>query len=132
MVWYDTFDSIFWLGTLAAVIGCFGAAIKYCVKAKCNRCRLCCGLLEVERDIEAEVREDMAQIEAATRARHTQSSVALGGTSVRGGITPRRGSGETTLPGGADTNRSTFFTMPSPLRIPTGTGVSTSGPINRA
>jgi hypothetical protein len=126
MVWYDTFDSIFWLGTLAAVIGCFGASMRYCVRAKCNRCRLCCGLLEVERDIEAEVREDMAQIEAA-RTRANTGGLNTG-ASVRSAITPRRGSGDT----GAESGRNTLFSMPSPMRIPTGTAVSGSGPINRA
>jgi hypothetical protein len=103
MVWFDTFGDTFWLAVLAALVGICGVSLKSCLRAKCIRCKLCCGALEVERDIAAELREDMVALETRTAL---PSAV---GASVRA-TTPRRGSpAGLSVPGG-ESSRSTFFT----------------------
>jgi hypothetical protein len=48
----------FWQFFVISVIGLIGVIIRAVYTSKCNRCS-CCGLL-IERNIEAEVQEDLA------------------------------------------------------------------------
>lgn len=59
MVWYDTFNSVFWLGILGAVAGVVGLCLRNCVKQKCATVELCFGLCKIQRDVLAETREEM-------------------------------------------------------------------------
>jgi hypothetical protein len=51
---YNTFNSGFWLSLAAMIFGFGGVMIKACYSSKCKNLSVCCGLLSVERDIEAE------------------------------------------------------------------------------
>lgn len=63
MVWYQTFDSVFFLGVLGATAGVVGLCLKNCVRTKCNSIDLCCGFLKIERDVGAETREEIRALE---------------------------------------------------------------------
>ena len=57
--WYDKFNSSFWLSVTGLIIGSIATCFAYCYKSKCSHIRLCGGLIDVMRDIEAEL-EDVA------------------------------------------------------------------------
>ena len=57
--WYDQFNSSFWLSVTGLIIGSIATCFAYCYKSKCSHIRLCGGLIDVMRDIEAEL-EDVA------------------------------------------------------------------------
>ena len=40
-----------------------GLAIKYCLKSKCEKFSLCFGLFEINRRVDLEVQEELAQME---------------------------------------------------------------------
>jgi hypothetical protein len=85
MVWYDTFDSVFFLGVLGAVIGLCGVGMKYCTKAKCRQCSVCFGAVNVERDTQAEMVEDLRLIDSRVAG---QSSRGLANHSDSFTLTP--------------------------------------------
>jgi hypothetical protein len=62
-MWYEIFDSVFWITVLSILTGCIGLCIKYCLKSKCDNVKCCYGLVEIHRDIEAETEEEMKQME---------------------------------------------------------------------
>jgi len=62
-MWYDTFDSAFWITIITILTGCIGLCIKYCLKSKCDNVKCCFGLVEIHRDTEAETEEEMKQME---------------------------------------------------------------------
>ena len=54
-MWYDTFDSAFWLTSLGIFAGVLTLAIKSCLSSKCSQVS-CCGIRCI-RDVELEERE---------------------------------------------------------------------------
>ena len=50
----NTFDAVFFLTLSTAILAFLGLAIKSCFKSKCNSVSLCCGLINVQRDVNAE------------------------------------------------------------------------------
>ncbi len=67
MVWYNTFDSIFWMSIATLIIGAFGMSIKYCLKSRCENLNLCCGLIHIHRRVDLEVQEEMKHMELGIR-----------------------------------------------------------------
>ena len=63
-MWFDTFDSAFFLTIAGIVAGIVGVVVNGCLKSRCKNVRCCC--MECVRDTEAEDREAMAV--APTRA----------------------------------------------------------------
>lgn len=63
MVWYDTFEGAFWLTVLSLLTGCFGYALRMCLKSKCETFNLCWGLINLTRRVDLEVQEEMKAIE---------------------------------------------------------------------
>ena len=57
-------DSYFWLALGGLVFGSIGMLIRYSYKSKCKTVKLCC--VKIERDIEAEEKEDMEEMKHAT------------------------------------------------------------------
>jgi hypothetical protein len=59
-MWYNTFDSAFWLTIAGIGSACFGLVVKACLKSRCKEVRLF-GMSCV-RDTEAEDREALAHV----------------------------------------------------------------------
>jgi len=58
MVWYQTFDSAFFLTIAGILAGVVGVVINGCLKSRCKEVRFCG--VSVERDTDAEDREALA------------------------------------------------------------------------
>lgn len=63
MVWYNTFDSVFWLGVMGGLAGVIGLCLKNCVKTKCKSIDLCYGFFKIERDVGIESTEEIRAME---------------------------------------------------------------------
>ena len=61
--WIDTFDAVFWITISTLVCGSFGLVIRYCLKSKCDNISICCGLINIHRDVKAEVEEELKEME---------------------------------------------------------------------
>jgi hypothetical protein len=61
--WIDTFDAVFWITISTLVCGSFGLVVRYCLKSKCDNINICCGLVNVHRDVKLEAEEEMKEIE---------------------------------------------------------------------
>ena len=58
------YNGTFWLSISAMILLTFvGTLTAYCLKSKCKNCNVSFGLVQVERDIQAEVEEEKLQIE---------------------------------------------------------------------
>jgi hypothetical protein len=56
-------ESVFLLSVVTIASGIIGLCIRYLFKCKCNEFSLCCGLINVHRDIESE--KEIASFEFA-------------------------------------------------------------------
>ena len=63
MSWMSTFDGVFFITIATILAGSFGLSVRYCLKSKCERFNLCCGLFEIVRRVDLEVQEELAQME---------------------------------------------------------------------
>ena len=57
-MWYATFNDVFWLSITPMVLGAGALCVRYAYRSKCSNVRVCCGLLEIERDVEQEAELD--------------------------------------------------------------------------
>ena len=58
----NEFGGTFWL-TITGVISAFvSGALVYAIKSKCSRCSLCFGLIDIQRDVALETKEQMFEI----------------------------------------------------------------------
>ena len=48
------FNSVFWLSISTMILTSFSVLLKYCLKSKCDKIDLCCGLIKVHRSVELE------------------------------------------------------------------------------
>ena len=53
-MWYNEFNSTFFLSICTMAFTFFGLAIRYAFKSKCDNIE-CCGILKVHRDVAREV-----------------------------------------------------------------------------
>jgi hypothetical protein len=58
---YQTFNSGFFLSLGAVIFGFLGVVIKTCYQSKCRQCRICYGMINVERDVEGEEKFDITR-----------------------------------------------------------------------
>jgi hypothetical protein len=58
MVWYDTFDSVFWLSISPMVLGACALCVRYAYRSKCTHVRLCWNCIDVERNVDDEIIAD--------------------------------------------------------------------------
>ena len=72
MVWYQTFDSTFWITISTIVTATIGLAVKMCVKSKCSTFR--CFGIECIRDTRAELEEHEFDVEHARHSPSTDSA----------------------------------------------------------
>lgn len=63
MMWYDTFDAVFFLSLGSIIYGGLGVTLSYCFKSKCNDFTLCYGMVHVERNVLAENEESKVEME---------------------------------------------------------------------
>jgi hypothetical protein len=59
MVWYDVFDSVFFLSIATALLGTAAICGRQIYKSKCSEFKLCC--FSIKRDTRAEEDIDMAE-----------------------------------------------------------------------
>lgn len=57
-MWYATFNDVFWLSITPMVLGAGALCVRYAYRSKCSNVRVCCGLLEIQRDVEQEAELD--------------------------------------------------------------------------
>ena len=60
MTWFQEFNSTFWLAVAGSTSAGFAILLRYIFKSKCRRFS-CCGLI-IERDVEAELREQELEL----------------------------------------------------------------------
>lgn len=60
---WGIFDAVFWITISTLVCGSFGLVVRYCLKSKCDNINICCGLINVHRDVKAEIDLEMKEIE---------------------------------------------------------------------
>jgi hypothetical protein len=53
-MWYNTFDSFFWITITTLLTGSIGLSLKFCLKSKCDNVNLCWGMIKVHRNTELE------------------------------------------------------------------------------
>ena len=58
MAYIDNFSSEFWVVIVGSVIGFFTIVIQQCYKSKCDNYNMCYGLIQIHRNIDAEVELD--------------------------------------------------------------------------
>ena len=63
MVWYTTFDAIFWMTLAGGILG----LIALIVKSKCRSFSICWGGLIIERDIAAEIELEEFRVNNANK-----------------------------------------------------------------
>ncbi len=75
MSWYQEFNSSFWLSITGLFIGSIATCFAYCYRSKCSHIKLCGGLIDVMRDIEAELEDVANDIPAPTNPTTNPSPV---------------------------------------------------------
>lgn len=53
-MWYNTFDSVFFVTVITIMTGSIGLCLKFCLKSKCDNVKLCYGLINIHRNVELE------------------------------------------------------------------------------
>lgn len=61
--WIETFDAVFWITISTLVCASFGLVVRYCLKSKCDNINICCGLINVHRDVKLENDLEEKQLE---------------------------------------------------------------------
>lgn len=75
-VW-TIFDGFFWIGVLGALCGGLGLALRAATRIKCSNCRMCFGLIDVQRDVAGEEAVDIERLAAAPRRNSGETTVGL-------------------------------------------------------
>lgn len=57
MTWYQEFNSVFWITVATLFTGSIALCVRYSLKSKCDLVKLCCGLVEIHRNVELENNE---------------------------------------------------------------------------
>ena len=57
------YDGVFFISISTIIVGFLGLSVRYCLKSKCERFSCCFGLFEIQRRVDLEVQEELAQIE---------------------------------------------------------------------
>lgn len=51
-------SEVFWSFFITSIIGCLVGSFRLCYKSKCRNVKLCCQLVEIERDTAGEIEID--------------------------------------------------------------------------
>jgi hypothetical protein len=60
---FDNLDSAFLLTMATLVFGFLGVSVRLCLKSKCDDCSICFGLIQIHRNVDAELQEEKIEIE---------------------------------------------------------------------
>lgn len=61
--WSSTYDAVFFISLATLIFGFLGLIVRYALKSKCEHFKCCFGLFEIDRRVDLEVQEEMAQME---------------------------------------------------------------------
>jgi hypothetical protein len=61
--WMTVYDGVFFISIATILAGSFGLSVRYCLKSKCEKFSVCCGLFEINRRVDLEVQEELAMME---------------------------------------------------------------------
>ena len=59
----DTYNAVFFISLATLIFGFLGLIVRYTLKSKCEHFKCCFGLFEIDRRVDLEVQEELAQIE---------------------------------------------------------------------
>ena len=59
----NQFNAGFWISFVGLILSFAGILLIYCLKSKCKKCSICFGLIQIERDVNAENEEEKMEIE---------------------------------------------------------------------
>lgn len=74
-MWWNEFNSVFWITVLTVLTGSIGLALKFCLKSKCRNFSCCWGLIQVRRDVDIEAQEEMRELELRGISPHRNDSI---------------------------------------------------------
>ena len=57
-------DAVFWISLATIVVSAYKFSLTELYKSKCVSFKLCCGLVNVERNVDAEIKYDIENIQA--------------------------------------------------------------------
>ena len=60
-------DSAFWITISITLVGCYKFSLTQLYRSKCSNFKLCCGLINVERDIKSEMAIDVETIHSESK-----------------------------------------------------------------
>ncbi len=66
-MWYEEFNSVFFITITTIVSGSIGLALRYCLKSKCQNFSCCWGFMSIERNVDIEAQEEMRALELGVR-----------------------------------------------------------------
>ena len=61
--WSSTYNAVFFISLATLIFGFLGLIVRYALKSKCEHFKCCFGLFEIDRRVDLEVQEEMAQME---------------------------------------------------------------------
>ena len=61
--WMLTYDGVFFISIATLITSVIGVSIRYCLKSKCEHFSICFGLIKIDRRVDLEVQEELAQLE---------------------------------------------------------------------
>jgi len=73
-MWWDEFDSIFWISLATLLAGASGVAVRYCLKSKCEHFSCCFGAVSIDRRVDLEVEEHLRELEMGIKDDEAQTS----------------------------------------------------------
>jgi hypothetical protein len=73
--WYNEFGSVFWITISTIITGSIGIGIRYCLKSKCKNFSCCWGLVQIDRNVDLEVQEELRELELGTHSPRRNESV---------------------------------------------------------
>lgn len=59
----NVYDGVFFITVITIITGSIALALKYCLKSKCETFKCCFGAFEIQRNIDAELQEEMKEME---------------------------------------------------------------------
>lgn len=61
--WMTTYDGVFFISLGTLLIGFLGLIVRYALKSKCEHFSCCFGAFTIDRRVDLEVQEELAQME---------------------------------------------------------------------
>jgi len=64
-------DGVFFISIATLLTTCFGLAVRYCLKSKCEHFSLCWGLFTIDRRVDLETQEEIRELELGVNGSET-------------------------------------------------------------